>query len=287
MLALHKKAMANEDVLVSHYPIHYPPLRWHNNVIVLSHGVDWKEPTTLLLDRFKKHAALQARENGVKIVANDTCFIRALGVEAEPGIAYFKEIAPKIWFVPNCIDFDKFTTVDTERENIILVPRNIRKARGIHLAIEAFKLFHARNRSFRMVVAGGPLRGDYYRYCGELVAKYDLSNSVFFTGHMQNDELIELYRKAMITLVPTLDFEGTSISALESMACRTPVVSTRIGGLMDLPTFKVGLSPEEVAEGVESVLRTWKTESERQFERAAAVFNLNNWKKAWIRIIES
>ncbi len=285
MLNFGKSFLRKQDVLISHYPIHYPSIKWHKNVIVVSHGVDWPDPPRILLDKCKKKAALEARDNRVKIIANDTCFIRALGIEVEAGTRFFEEISKNIWFVPNCVDISKFLCRTQQRKDVILVPRNIRKSRGIHLAIEAFNLFHNKNKSFLLKIAGGPLSGEYYHYCLGLIKRYSLENAIHFTGHLPEDKLIQLYNEVKITLIPTIDFEGTSISALESMACNAPVVSTRTGGLQDLPTWKVGTSPEEISDGLDYVLSSWAKESERQHKLTAKIFNMSNWKDAWLRII--
>lgn len=287
MLSLKKKELKNQDILISHYPFHYPAISWHKNVIVVSHGLDWSEPPKLIFDKYKKYAAMMAKNKGGKIVANDTCFLRALGIEAKEGMRFFEEISKNIWFIPNCIDTSKFYFKNKQRDNIILVPRNIRKSRGIHLAIEAFKLFSQKNNGFVMEIVGGPLSGEYYNYCLNLVIQFSLENTIHFTGNIPNDNLVDVYNKSKITLIPTIDFEGTSISALESMACKTPVVSTRVGGLQDLPTWKVGKSPKEISDGLEYVLNAWEEESEKQYYHTTNVFNLDNWGNAWLRVIKS
>ena len=136
MLLFKKNFLKSQDVIISHYPFHYPALKHNPNVIVVSHGVDWCEPPRLLFDKFKKYAARQVLEAGVKVVANDTNFLRALGVQAPAGSGFFEKVATNIWFVPNCIDTAKYFCRDAVRERIIFVPRNITKSRGIHLALK-------------------------------------------------------------------------------------------------------------------------------------------------------
>lgn len=287
MLLFKKKYLQKQDVLISHYPIHYPAISWHPNIIVVSHGLDWGEPPKLFFDKYKIKSALSALNNGVKIVANDTCFLRALGIDIKEGEQYFKEVSKNVWFIPNCIDINKFICKNYQRKNIVLVPRNIRKARGIHLAIEAFNLFYKNHNDFIMQIVGGPLQGRYYNYCRGLVKQYKLEKVIQFTGNIQNEELIEYYNKSKITLIPTVDFEGTSISALESMACKTPVVSTKVGGLLDLPTWKVDKTPISISEGMEHVLNNWEEYSINQYTITTNVFNTVNWGNAWLSAIRS
>ncbi|MCK4550851.1 MAG: glycosyltransferase family 4 protein, partial [Candidatus Aenigmarchaeota archaeon] len=184
MLRVKKTFLKKQDILISHYPFHYPTIAWHKNVIVVSHGLDWSEPTKLKFDKYKKYSAMVAKNKGAKIVANDTSFLRTIGINVKEGTQFFEEIRKNIWFIPNCIDTNKFCFKKGKKEKIILVPRNIRKSRGIHLAIEAFNLFSQKHDDFIIKMVGGPLRGKYYKYCRDLVKQYSLENKVQFTGNI-------------------------------------------------------------------------------------------------------
>ena len=48
------------------------------------------------------------------------------------------------------------------------------------------------------------------------------------TGGVGTDELVRLYRRASLVVVPSR-FEGFGLPAAEAMACGTPVVATRAG----------------------------------------------------------
>lgn len=285
MLNLKRGVLKNQDVIVSHYPFHYPALNEYKNIVVVSHGLDWKEPPESFFDRYKKRSAFLARKNGVKIVANDTNFLRALGVVINPGERPFERVNEKMWFIPNCVDGDIFRDLNLQRNNVILVPRNIRASRGIHLAIGAFELFSKKNDKFVMEIVGGPLHGKYFDYCMNLVRKYSLEDKVRFIGSLPNNALLEVYNGAKITLIPTIAFEGTSLSALESMACGTPVVSTKVGGLADLPSYKVMPTVEGIADGLAYVLSSWDDEAKRQRSNTINTFNMHNWKNAWLDVI--
>lgn len=286
MLWFKKKFLKKQNVLISHYPFHYSAIAWHKNVIVVSHGLDWSEPPNLNLDKHKKYSAMLAKHKNTKIVSNDTCFLRALDFNIKEGTQFFEEIKKNVWFIPNCIDTNKFYFKNEKRKNVILVPRNIRKSRGIHLAIEAFNLFSQKHNEFILKIVGGPLHGKYYKDCMNLVHHYSLENKVQFTGNIPNKDLVDIYNKSKITIIPTIAFEGTCLSALESMACKTPVVSTRVGGLSDLPTYKVDTTPKEIFNGLEKVLNNWNGESKKQYIITTKTFNLTNWEKAWLEVIK-
>lgn len=277
--------LTQSDIVICHYPFHYPAVRWHQRVIVLSHGVNWRIPPRTIGDKYHAYTARLCKEQGAVIVANDTHFLRSVGCNVQPATNYFQEIDRNTWFIPNCVDTTMFKPAAANRENIILVPRNFRWARGIHLAIEVFNLFVRQNPDFIMHIVGGSLACAYYRYCLGLVQKYGLTEKIIFVGSVPVDDMVEYYNRSMLTLIPTLEFEGTSLSALESMACKTPVVSTNVAGLNDLPTLKAEPIAENISHKMQEALADWEAIRKSQYDQTLATFNLNNWERAWLSVI--
>jgi glycosyltransferase involved in cell wall biosynthesis len=61
----------------------------------------------------------------------------------------------------------------------------------------------------------------------------DVTDVVKFVDSVSQYDLIALYQRAMVTVVPSL-IEGFSKPALESMACGTPVIGTAVGAIPEL-----------------------------------------------------
>tara|TARA_B100000780_G_C21119085_1_gene453110 strand:- start:1921 stop:3021 length:1101 start_codon:yes stop_codon:yes gene_type:complete len=286
MLLFYKKFLNSQDILICHYPFHLPSIKWHKNIIVLSHGVDWPNNPKILFDKLKLKNAKISFESNLKIVANDTDFAERHGkiFTKEP---FFFQSYKNLWVIPNCVDTEKFNYSDEIKNNIVLLPRNIRKSRGIDLAIKAFNIFQKKHQDYKMLIAGMPLKGDYYNTCTKLIKENDLIDKVIFIGHQNQNDLIELYKTSKITLIPSTAYEGTSLSALESMACRTPVVSTKVGGLKDLPSFKSDVNEFDLSKSMNYVEENWQLESKRQFNETREKFNLINWKNAWLNVLDS
>jgi glycosyltransferase involved in cell wall biosynthesis len=82
----------------------------------------------------------------------------------------------------------------------------------------------------RLVLAGeGPLRAALEARARSL----GVARTVTFLGLVSDRELVDAYRAADVTVVPSLSLEGFGLVVLESLACGTPVVGTDAGGLAE------------------------------------------------------
>lgn len=84
----------------------------------------------------------------------------------------------------------------------------------------------------QVVIVGGDLTGDCeLETLRKLATQLHISQRVHFLGARPQHELPLLYRAADVTVVPSYH-ESFGLAAVESLACGTPVVATRAGGLM-------------------------------------------------------
>src|SRR5947209_8089251 len=83
----------------------------------------------------------------------------------------------------------------------------------------------------QIVIVGGKLTGDKaLQQLQELAAELALSHRVKFLGARRQQEMTCIYSAADVTVVPSYH-ESFGLVAVESLACGTPVVATRAGGL--------------------------------------------------------
>jgi glycosyltransferase involved in cell wall biosynthesis len=80
-----------------------------------------------------------------------------------------------------------------------------------------------------LYVAGdGDAAEEMYGY----IAGNKLQN-VSMLGHIDSQDLIPLIQNATATIVPSQWYENYSMSVIESLACATPVIGSRIGGITE------------------------------------------------------
>lgn len=89
-----------------------------------------------------------------------------------------------------------------------------------------------------------------------------------------------------MSLISSLKREETSLSALESMATGCPDVSTNIGRLADLPTVQANPDAVSFAEKMCELIENYERIRTEQMNFTREHFNIVNWEKAWLEVIE-
>ena len=81
----------------------------------------------------------------------------------------------------------------------------------------------------KLVIAGGGARG----HLEELASRLGVSQHIYFTGRISDEDRDRLYRVADLAVYPSL-YEPFGIVALEAMAAGVPVVASDAGGLREV-----------------------------------------------------
>jgi D-inositol-3-phosphate glycosyltransferase len=86
----------------------------------------------------------------------------------------------------------------------------------------------------QVVIVGGETTGDKeVEQLRDLAMQLKISKRVLFLGARPQQELPMLYSAADVTVIPSYH-ESFGLAAVESLACGTPVVATRTGGLTSI-----------------------------------------------------
>ena len=291
-----------QDAVIAHYPIYaLAAMRLVGAassrrsgracVIGISHGVTWDDRPGALRSRIKRAIAGAAFRRCAAFVANDSNFLREMGLDVRPGERFFEQVAPGRWFIPNCVDTARFQPGEGLAQlralRPIIVPRNLYYNRGVHLAIAAFARFRPAFPDTRLVIVGAPGQRAYVRALRSLVRELGLDDAVVFWGPVPHADMPAVYASAEMVLIPSVAGEGTSLSALEAMACGVATITTDIGGLADLPTAKCPPHAETLAETMRETYPRRAEVGAQQLARVRETFNRQHWEDAWARVVES
>ncbi len=116
-------------------------------------------------------------------------------------------------------------------KKIIFCPRRLVVKNGVIFAIKSMEYL---SDDYILLIAGtGPEEQTLKK-----AAKKIGETRVRFLGKVDNSKIAEYYCAADYTVIPSITAknveEATSISAIESMACGTPVIGSSIGGIKEL-----------------------------------------------------
>lgn len=148
----------------------------------------------------------------------------------------------KIHIIPGAVDHQRFQPHPNRKQlrtQLSIAPhqpmlfciRRLVKRMGIDRLIHAMVAVVHEHPDVRLFIGGdGPMRGEYET----LIRELGLSQHVKLLGRISNEELVEYYQAADISLVPTLTLEGFGLITVESLACGTPVLGTPYGGTKEI-----------------------------------------------------
>ncbi len=110
--------------------------------------------------------------------------------------------------------------------NYLLYFGRLEKVKGVFTLLDAMALLP----DARLVIAGS---GKEEQAVRSYIAKHDLHN-VNLAGFVGGEDLHDLIRGAICTVIPSEWYENCPMSVLESFALSRPVVGARIGGIPEL-----------------------------------------------------
>jgi D-inositol-3-phosphate glycosyltransferase len=189
--------------------------------------------------------------------------------EKENLIKYCHTPAEKIGVVPCGVNLDLFRPMDKAAARqrlgfggdgpIVLYVGRFDPIKGIDRLLEAMACLK-RLKGMRLVIIGGdgPDTPEYQNL-QQLSAGFGIQESVRFVGRIEQKNLPPYYSAADALVIPSY-YESFGLVGLESLACGTPVVATRVGAMAHiLKQGKTGLvvadpTPCGLANNIEKII---------------------------------
>lgn len=209
--------------------------------LVTSHGTDIKG---FVKDKRYHHAALKGAQKAYKIIAVSKKV-------KEQVKEYYNINEDKIELIWNGFDENLFSPQEVnlkelskklignknalDSEHIVSFVGKLTHFKGVDLLLEAGKIYEKELNNVVTLISGdGELREELkYR------AKNFNLNNFYFLGNQPQENIAKINSIATVAVVPSRD-EPFGLVALEAMACGTPVIASRTGGLTDFINDEVG-----------------------------------------------
>jgi D-inositol-3-phosphate glycosyltransferase len=140
--------------------------------------------------------------------------------------------------IPAGVDLDLFRPMPKQAaraalglngDKVVLYVGRLEPLKGVDILIEALSRLDDQT-GIRLMVVGGSLEGGELPRLKSWAEQLGLGASVTFTGSVDQSELPLYYNAADVFALPSY-YESFGLVALEAMACGTPVVASRVGGL--------------------------------------------------------
>lgn len=219
-------------------------------------------------------------DNPLRIVSVDTNSINVIR-------SLFPALANKMVYIPNFADLDQFAPPPQPRNNArlnILFPRRSQINRG--------------SRILGDILRRVPYDVDFY-WVGEgdaedtqIILELARKDARLHYEKASFEEMPQWYRRADITVIPTIACEGTSLSCIEAMASGSATIATNVGGLADLifdnvNGLSVNASAAEIAEAINRLITDEATRIRLQTDgrKYAEMFSLKNWEQKWLNVL--
>jgi D-inositol-3-phosphate glycosyltransferase len=232
---------ASYDLVHSHY--------WMSGVVAASLAERWSVPHVAMfhtLGEVKNRARSGEHEPASRIDAERGIATTADRIvvasehERQSLASLYGASAERIAVVPCGVDLDLFAPMDKEfarrrlglrsSERIILFVGRIEPLKGIDILIDAAAQLHE-DENFAVLIVGGDARAqEQIEALRSQAAALGVDHHISFVGAVEHHELPLYYNAADVCVVPS-HYESFGLVAVESMACGTPVVASRVGGL--------------------------------------------------------
>lgn len=201
----------------------------------------------------------------------------------------FKLPADKIMVIPNGVDLNKFESFSfdpvfrrnfaSDSEKIIFFVGRLVNEKGAHILMDAMPKILQNYSSAKLVIAG---KGPQLEFLREKAKLSEISDKVYFTGYISDENLSRLYKCIDIAVCPSL-YEPFGIVALEGMVAYVPVVVSDIGGISEIVEHGVdGMksyagNPNSLADSILEILHNPEKAKEMKDNAMEKVRCIYNW----------
>jgi len=179
-----------------------------------------------------------------RTMAGSDRIVALTAVDRQQMVRHYGALA-RMAVIPGGVDLARFRPIERAEarralgldgsSKMLLFVGRIQRLKGLEVLLRAFARMS--DPDTRLVVVGGQRgTGQESREISRLqhlAAKLNVADRTSFVGAVSHEQLPLYYSSADITVMPS-SYESFGLVAVESLACGTPVVATRVGGLTSI-----------------------------------------------------
>lgn len=212
------KLMKNYDIVHAQHP--FAALAMKNvsgKKILTIHGI-FSEQIGILHGKSSSNFSNKYEKNAFE-------WADAVTAGSKEAFEYYSKLGSKVSYIPNAIDINSLPTgTDTRYEKQIIFAGRLSKEKGIFTILETAK--NLPKDIHLLIIGHGPEE--------KLIVDFAKNvENVHYLGYQPKEKTIPLIRGSKLLIQPSLA-EGISATLLEAMACKTPIIATKIGGNVEL-----------------------------------------------------
>jgi len=234
------------DLIHAHY--------WLSGVAALTLKTRWSVPVLQMfhtLGRLKNRVARSAAElepavrleEETRIVSAADRIVAANVVERAELLRDYAAHSSRIATIPCGVDTDLFTPgdraearrrLDLDGRPVLLWVGRIAPIKGLDTLLDAVARLSESGQDMRLLVVGGDAderTSGHETSLRQRIERLGLGDSVRFLGPRPQGVLPLYYAASDVTVLPSY-YESFGMVALEAMACGSPVIASRVGGLV-------------------------------------------------------
>lgn len=231
------------DLVHSHY--------WLSGKVGLDLVQHWGVPHLTCfhtLAKIKQRARAGERASAGRVAGETDVISKADAIvslsryEKEDMVRLYGADPNKIRVIPGGVDLDMFKPMDMVKArkrlglkdtNLVLYVGRIERLKGIDILIEALAKMDDRADTRLLIIGGNPVKDNELLRLRKMTQRLNMEQRISFLGTISQDRLPEYYSAANICVLPSY-YESFGLVALEAMACGTPVIASRVGGLQTI-----------------------------------------------------
>ena len=199
----------------------------------------------------------------------------AITVISKEAFDYYTNLGYNVFQVPNAIDISSLeTNVDKRYSKQVIFAGRLSHEKGIDSLISISQKL---TDDIHLIILGA---GPEEEKIKDLVKNH---KNIHFFGYQNKNQTISLIRGSDILIQPSL-YEGISSTILESMACKTAIIASDVGGnreLIENNQNGIIIESHNIDSFVEQIINLFDNEQLRQLlvDNALKAVEKYNWNK--------